>query len=172
MVKQEKKDFVKELSGTLKDASAVVLVDYSGLSVQMQQELKKRLKEVGATMSVAKNTLYKIAAEQADYPKEATQEDVIAGPSALVITQKDPIAPLQVIADYAREFEIPQFKVGIIEGAYQNKENLEKLSKLPGKNALVAQAMGAISSPLYGLIGTLQGNLQKLVFVLQQASQK
>lgn len=172
MVQQAKKDYVKELSSTLEEANSVVLVDYSGLSVQMQQELKKRLKEVGATMTVAKNTLYKIAAEQAKYPKEATEETVIAGPSALVIANEDPISPLQIIADYAKEFEIPQFKVGVVEGSYQNKENLEKLSKLPGKDALVAQAMGAISAPLYSLVGTLEGNLQKLVFVLQQASQK
>ncbi len=167
MVQQHKKDFVENLSSSLKQATATVLVDYSGLSVQMQQELKKRLKEVGAKMTVSKNTLYKIAAEKAGYPKEASDEEVLAGPSALIITEGDPIAPLQIISKYAKEFEIPQFKVGVIEGSYQDKVNLEKLSTLPGKDALVAQAMGAISSPLYGLVGTLQGNLQKLVFVLQ-----
>lgn len=172
MVQQAKKDYVKELSSKLSEANAVVVVDYTGLSVQMQQELKKRLKEVDAKMTVAKNTLYKIAAEKANYPKEAADEEVLAGPSALVLANGDPIAPLQVLADYAKEFEIPTFKVGVVEGSYQNKENLEKLSKLPGKDALLAQSMGAISAPLYGLIGTLEGNLQKLVFVLQQASQE
>ena len=167
MVQQAKKDYVEQLSGTLKKASAVVVVDYSGLSVQMQQELKRRLREIGANMLVAKNTLYKLAAEKADYPKEAVGEEILAGPSAFIITKDDPIAPLQIIAKYAKEFEIPQFKVGVIEGSFQDKENLDKLSKLPGKDALVAQAMGAISAPLYGLVGTLKGNLQKLVYILQ-----
>ena len=167
MPNQIKKDLVKDLSQTLESATAVVLVDYSGLSVQKQQELKKRLREVGSTMTVAKNTLFKIAAQNAKYPSEAITDEILAGPSAFIITEEDPIAPLQIIAKFAKEFEIPKFKVGIIEGSHQDKDSLEKLSTLPGKSALTAQAMGAISAPLYGLVGTLEGNLQKLVYILQ-----
>ena len=77
-----------------------------------------------------------------------------------------------MLAKFASEFEIPQFKVGIVEKSFQDKESLIKLSMLPGKEALFAQVVGSIGSPLYGLVGTLQGNLQKLVFILDQASKK
>ncbi len=171
MKKAEKPLFVENLKEELKAASAVVLVDFQGLSVKLQQELKKRLKAQGARLTVVKNTLFKIASEKADMPEEVRSDTILSGPTALVITEGDPIAPLQILAKFAGEFEIPQFKVGIIEGKFQGKENLISLSKLPPKNILLGQAVGAISSPLYGIVATLQSNLQKLVFILKAKSE-
>jgi large subunit ribosomal protein L10 len=120
-------------------------------------------------MIVVKNTLFKLAGEKAKIPSEVLTDTVLAGQTAVILTEKDPISPLQVLSEFAKEFDIPQLKVGIIEGYFQNEEQLVKLSKLPGKDALVSQVVGAIASPMYGLIGTLEGNLQKLVFVLNEA---
>jgi large subunit ribosomal protein L10 len=172
MKKTEKTFFIENLKEELKSSSSVVLVDYTGLSVKAQQELKKRLKAANAKMFVAKNTLFKLAAKDAKMPEEVLQDSVLSGPTAFILTEEDPIAPIQVLAKFASEFEIPQFKVGIVEKSFQDKESLIKLSMLPGKEALFAQVVGSIGSPLYGLVGTLQGNLQKLVFILDQASKK
>jgi large subunit ribosomal protein L10 len=172
MRKIDKQPFVENLTSELKSATSVVLVDYAGLSVKMQQELKARLKESGAIMTVAKNTLFRIAAKDAGYPKEVGEDTVLAGPTALVMTKEDPIAPLQVIAKFAKEFEIPQFKVGVIEGGFQDKQALLKLSTLPGKDVLFAQALGAVSAPLYGLVGTLNANVQKLLWILKSKAEQ
>ncbi len=171
MKKAEKPLFVENLKEELKAASAVVLVDFQGLSVKLQQELKKRLKAQGARLSVVKNTLFKIASEKTNMPEEVRSDTILSGPTAIVITEGDPIAPLQVLAKFTSEFQIPQFKVGIIEGKFQNKENLISLSKLPPKNILLGQTVGTISSPLYGIVTTLQSNLQKLVFILKVKSE-
>ncbi len=170
MKKAEKPLFVENLKEELKTATAVVLIDFQGLSVKLQQELKKRLKTQGAKLSVVKNTLFKIASEKADMPEGVHSDTVLSGPTAIVITESDPIAPLQVLSKFASEFEIPQFKVGVIEGKFQDKENLVFLSKLPPKNVLLGQAVGSISSPLYGIVYTLESNLQKLVFILKTKS--
>ena len=169
MKKSQKTFFVNNLTEELKTANAAILINFAGMSVKVQQDLKKRLKTIDAKMIVVKNTLFKLAGEKAKFPQEIMTDAVLSGQTALIITEKDPVAPLQVLGKFAKEFEIPQLKVGVIEGYFQNEENLIKLSKLPSKDALVAQALGAISDPLYGLIGTLQGNLQKLVFVLNEA---
>ena len=169
MKKSQKTFFVNNLTEELKSANAAILINFAGMSVKVQQDLKKRLKAVDAKMIVVKNTLFKLAGEKAKIPQETMTDTALSGQTALIITENDPVAPLQVLGKFAKEFEIPQLKVGIIEGFFQNEENLIKLSKLPNKDALVAQALGAISAPLYGLIGTLQGNLQKLVFVLNEA---
>lgn len=166
MKKAEKKDFVINLTEKLVKSTGVILVDYTGLTVKSQQELKKRLREIGANMTVSKNTLFKIAATEAKYPKEIATDDVLEGPTAIVLTEEDPISPLQVLDKFAKEFEIPNLKVGVIEGSFQNKDSLVALSKLPGKSALQVQVLGAIQAPVYGLVGTLQGNLQKLVYIL------
>ncbi len=172
MKKTQKSFFVENLVEELKSTESAILVNFSGMGVKTQQELKKRLSEVGARMLVVKNTLFKLAGKKAGLPKEALADDILAGQTALVLSDKDPISPLQVLAKFAKEFEVPQLKIGIIEGFIQDKESLIKLSKLPDKKALVAQVVGSMATPMYGLIGTLQGNLQKLVFVLNEAKQK
>jgi large subunit ribosomal protein L10 len=172
MRKQDKPKFVNKLTEELKSASSVVLVDYTGLSVKMQQELKKGLKEVDATLSVVKNTLFRRAASEVKSPEEALSDTVLSGPTAIVVTKDDPIAPLQILAKFAKTHEVPNFKVGIIEGSFQDKDALTKLAKLPGKDALVAQAVGTIAQPLNGIVWTLQAKLQDLISVLKQASEK
>lgn len=167
MKKTEKALFVDNLTKELKGAKSVILVNYSGLSVSMQQDLKKRLKEVNSRMVVVKNTLLKLAGKNAKLPEESLEDSVLTGQNALIIADDDPIAPLQVIYKFAKEFEVPQFRVGIVEGTFQDKESLEKLSILPGKDGLLLQVLGNISAPTYMLVGTLEGNLQQLIYILE-----
>ncbi|KKQ25345.1 MAG: 50S ribosomal protein L10 [Candidatus Woesebacteria bacterium GW2011_GWA1_37_8] len=172
MKKVEKTKIVSDLTENLKGATSVVLIDYTGLSVKKQQDLKKRLKVVGAGMEVVKNTLFKIAGTNAKVDESALTDEVLSGPVALVITKEDPIAPLQVISKFATEFEIPNLKVGIVEGTFRGKNDLEKLAKLPSKEVLYAQVVGSVSSPLYGIVGVLNANMAKLVYILKEASEK
>ena len=167
MKKAEKVTFVDNLSKELQDAKSVVLVNYSGLNVKAQQELKKRLREAGAKMVVVKNTLLKRAGESAKIDKGILEDSVLQGQTALIISEEDPIAPIQVLGKFAKENEVPKFKVGVIEGMFQDEASLAKLSTLPGRDALLGQLLGTLISPEYGLIGTLQGNLQKLLYILK-----
>jgi len=169
MKKGQKTFFVENLAEQLKSANSVILINFAGMGVKTQQELKKRLREIDAKMVVVKNTLFKLAGEKVKLPNEVLSDTALSGQTALIITENDPISPLQVLAKFAKEFEVPQLKVGIVEGFFQNEEELTKLSKLSGKDGLVAQVVGTIASPMYGLVGTLEGNLQKLVFVLNEA---
>jgi large subunit ribosomal protein L10 len=171
MKKAEKGFFVDNLSEELKNATSIVLVDYTGLSVKKQQEMKKLLKEIGAKMFVTKNTLFKIAGKNAKIPEETISDTVLSGPTAFIMSEGDPIAPIQVLAKFSQINEIPQFKVAVINGIFQDKETLLKLSKLPSLDILHSQVVGSIASPIYGLLGTLQGNLQKLVYLLSVKAQ-
>lgn len=168
MKRAEKTIFIENLTEELKSAKGVVLINFAGLSVKYQQELKKRLKAVGARMLVVKNTLLKHAGEAAKIDKEVLSDSVLQGQTALVIADNDPIAPLSVLGKFAKEFQVPSLKVGIVEGAFQDMEALNRLSTLPGKDALLGQLLGALTGPMYGLTGTLGANMQKLVYVLEE----
>jgi len=172
MKRNEKLFFVENLTAELKSATAVVLIDFQGLPVKLQQELKKRLNAAGAKMIIVKNTLFKLASRSAKLSEQMISNTVLSGPNALVVTDSDPIAPIQILAKFASEFEMPQFKVGLVDGSFQDKENLIALAKLPNKETLLAQTAGTIASPLYGLLGILNGNLQKLVYILDKASKE
>lgn len=172
MNKQDKINLVDDLGSKLKSVSSLILVNYTGLSVSMQQELKKRLKEVESTMTVIKNTLIKRAGENAKIAKEILTDEVLSGQTALVISENDIIAPIQVIGKFAKEFSVPQFKVGIIEGSFQDQTSLTKISNLPSKDVLLSQVLGSLMSPVYGLVGTLNGNMQKLIYILDEKSKE
>ncbi len=168
MKKSDKPAYIEKLTNELKGAKSVVLVNYAGLGVKSQQELKKRLKEVGGRMIVVKNTLLKRAAESIKLDSQALTDTVLSGQTAMVLADADPVAPLQVVGKFSKEFETPKFKVGIIEGMFQDTEGLTKLSVLPSKDVLLGQLLGSLMAPTYGLVGTLNGNLQKLVYILDQ----
>ena len=167
MKKAEKTIFVDNLTEELRLAKSVVLINFAGLTVKNQRELKKRLKEVGARMVVVKNTLLKRAGEAAKIDKEILSDTVLEGQTALVLTEGDPIASLGVMGKFAKEFEVPKFKVGIVEGSFQDTIALTKLASLPGRDALLGQLLGTLMGPMYGLTGALNGNLQKLVYILK-----
>ncbi|MGA2910975.1 MAG: 50S ribosomal protein L10 [Candidatus Microgenomates bacterium] len=178
MKKAEKVTFVDNLKEELKGAKSVVLVNYAGLGVKAQQELKKRLSESGAKMVVVKNTLFKRAGEAAGIDKELLSDSILSGQTALVISSEDPITPIQTLGKFAKEFTseaglpIPKFKVGVVEGSFQDEGSLVKLASLPGRDALLGQLLGTLMGAEYGLVGTLNANLQKLVYVLDTASKK
>ena len=172
MKKAEKSLFVQNLTEELKSATSVVLIDFAGMSVKTQQELKSRLKEVNAKMVVVKNTLYKLAATDAKAPEETVTKKVLKGQTALIITEDDPIAPLSILGKFAKEFEVPSMKVGIVENAFQDNEALIALSKLPGKDALFAQFVGVVGAPLYELTNSLSGKLNELIYVLEEAKKE
>lgn len=172
LVKQEKKDHVDSLSSKLKEAKSVVFVDYAGMGVALQQDFKAKLREVGGTMLVAKNTMVQLASKKAEFPEEATKKELLSGQTALVFSGEDAVASIQVLGKFAKDNEIPKIKAGVVEGVYQDESGIVRISKLPSKEQLQANVVGAVASPLYGLVGTLQGNLSKLVFILDQARQK
>lgn len=178
MKKAEKVFFVDNLKAELKDAKAVVLVNYAGLAVKPQQELKRRLLEVGGKMLVVKNTLLSRAAESAGFNTKDLENDILTGQTAIVIATDDPIAPVQVLGKFSKEFVsaagdvVPKFKVGIVDGSFQDSQALSQISNLPGRDALLGQFLGTLMGTQYGLVGTLNANLQKLVYILSEASKK
>jgi large subunit ribosomal protein L10 len=167
MKKLEKVTLVENLTKELQAAKSVVLVNYTGLNVKAQQDLKARLKEVGGKMVVVKNTLLKRAFELAKLDSNMAKDEILSGQTALLIANDDPIAPIQTLGKFAKEFELPKFKVGVVEGTFQDETSLTKLSTLPGRDVLLGQLLGALMASEYGLVGTLQGNLNKLVYILQ-----
>lgn len=166
-IKQEKKEYVNELAEQFKSASSTVFIDYTGMGVVAQQELKNLLRDSGGKMFVAKNTLIQLAAEKAEFPSDSVSDEVLAGQTAVVVATEDAVAPIQVLGKFSSEKDAAKMKGGIVEGIFQSADGLTKISKLPGKDQLYAQVVGGIAAPMYGLVGTLQGNLNKLVWILK-----
>lgn len=165
-LKQPKIDAVSALTSEIKSASSITFVDYKTLTMKEGQALKKDLITGEGRMVVAKNTLLKIAGKNANLPEEALSDAVLSGQTAVIFGKADPVAPIQILGKFMAKTDKTKWKAGVVEGVFQDATSLARISKLPSKDQLIAQVVGGISSPLYGLLSTLNGNIQKLVYVL------
>jgi len=166
MKKAEKIFLVENLAEELKEATSLVLVNYSGMAVKTQQKLKKELSQVDAKLIVVKNTLLKLAGEKAGIDKNILDKEVLSGQNALIITSKDPVSPISILGKFSKDNQTPKLRFGIIEGSFQDTVSLETLSNLPSKDVLLGQVLTSLMSNLYSLTGVLNSNLQKLVSIL------
>ncbi|MBI4057746.1 50S ribosomal protein L10, partial [Candidatus Microgenomates bacterium] len=172
MKKSEKIFLVEDVTARLNDAKSVVLVDLVGLKMSEQAKLRNLLRDSGAKMSVIKNTLLTRALQMSNLKSHFLNlKSSLTGPTALIIAENDELAPLQAIGKFIREFELPKLKVGVLGGQVHDEAALITLSRLPGREVLLSQTLGALSAPLYGIVGTLRANMGKLVYILSTKSE-
>lgn len=176
MKKQEKIFTVQNLTEKLKDAKMVTLADYRGLTVSQMGQIRDLVRKDGGEMTVIKNTLLKRALQEAGLlptDKDLTDEDLgLTGPTAVVIAYEDELAPLKTIANFSKTNSLPTFKTGVLEGQLLFKEDIERLSRLPGKQDLQAKLVGLLSSPAFRLVQVLSANQGKLLFILKTKSER
>lgn len=171
MPSQKNLNQVKLITQKLEKAKTVVLADYSGLSVDLQQDLRQKVIEAGGELMVAKNTLIKIAVKNLKYPLEDLTDSFI-GPTIALFCYQDPIAPLKALAQFADNHQLPQIKAGFLQKEPLTKNQVKQLAKLPSKVELIQKTVNTIKAPLTGFVNVLSGNLQNLVYALKAIRQQ
>ena len=159
-VLESKKAVVETLTGKIKESTAVVFIDYKGISVAQDTELRKQFREAGVEYSVVKNTLTNFAAKNAGYDFS----EVLNGTTAMACTTGDPIAPARIAAEFAKKNKLKTLSIkgGIVEGSVLSAEQLTGFSELPSKSALVASVLGTFLAPISSLAFVLdQIRMQK-----------
>ena len=168
MNREEKSRVIEDLAGKLRGGSAV-LVDYQGINVAQSTRLRARSRELGVEFVVTKNTLAKRAADEAGV--EGLSEFFV-GPTALAFSE-DPVASAKLMAEFADQVESFALKGGLLEGGrVLDEAGVVTLSRLPGREQLLAQVVGGISSPLTGLVTVLNNTIQGLVVALGQIAEQ
>ena len=156
-VLESKKAVVEALSGKIKEATSVVFVDYKGITVAQDTELRKQFREAGVEYSVVKNTLTNFAAKDCGYDFS----EVLNGTTAMASTTGDPIAPARIVCEFAKKNKL-SIKGGIVEGSVLSADDLNGFGELPSKNALVASVLGTFLAPISSLAFVLdQIRMQK-----------
>ena len=139
-VLESKKAVVDALTGKIQEATAVVFVDYKGISVAQDTELRKQFREARVEYSVVKNTLTNFAAKNAGYDFS----EVLNGTTAMAHTTGDPIAPARIVCEFVKKNKLKTLAIkgGIVEGSVLPASQLSSFGELPSKNALVASVLG------------------------------
>lgn len=147
-----KQPIVQAIAEDIKDAQSVVLVNYRGLTVAQDTELRKQLREAGVIYKVCKNTMMKRAFEGTDF---AGLEEYLEGPSAMVVSKDDATAPARIICKFAKTAEALEVKAGVVEGTVYDAAGITELSKIPSREELLSKLLGSLQSPITNLARVL-----------------
>ena len=140
-----KQPIVDEIINNVKDAESVVLVNYSGLTVEQDTALRKELREAGVVYKVYKNTMMNFAFKGTPC-EELCQH--LEGTNALAVCTEDATAPARILANYAKDVATLELVAGVVEDTYYDKAGIEALSKVPSREELLGKLLGSIQSPI------------------------
>lgn len=160
MRRADKESFVQDFRSRIEKAPVVYLTDFTGLDVNSMTTLRHALKRSGAEYVVVKNRLAKRALQELDdYPDLAS---ALTGPTGVIFGYEGAVEPAKAVADFAEEHEDrPVFKLGVLDRSLLEAEEIERLAKLPPREALLSELVGALQGPMTMLAGALQAKLQE-----------
>ena len=136
---------VEEISSKVKTAKSALLVDYRGLTVEQDTELRKQLREAGVTYKVYKNTMMKRAFEGTDF---AQLDSLLDGPSALALAEDDVTAPARIVCEFAKKADKLEVKGAVVEGKFYDVDGVKELSAIPSRDVLLSRLLGSMQSPI------------------------
>ena len=128
-----------EIKEDLTDIQAMWVVDYRGLTVKQSEQLRNSIREAGAIMKVHKNKLVRLALKELDMPE---MDEVLAGPSAFVFAEGDPVASAKALKDFAKA------------------KAVEKIAALPSREELIAKLLGSLQNPMVKTVRVLNGPME------------
>ncbi len=143
-----KAPIVEEIKANLEGAKSVVLVDYLGLTVEQDTNLRRATREAGLIYKVYKNTMVKRAIEGTEFAEIAKD---LEGPTAVAISKEDATAPARVVANFAKTAPKLEMKSGIVEGTYYDAEGIKAISQIPSREELLSRLLGSLQSPITNL---------------------
>ena len=164
-VLKAKQEVVKNLADKMQNSVVGVLVDYRGITVELDTILRRKFREAGVEYSVIRNRMAKFAIKDIGYEE---LDSSLSGPTSLATSSEDLIAPAKILVEFAKENDdIIEIKAGFLEGKVVDVETIKKLASLPSKEELIAKMLGSLNSPIAGLANVCNGNITGLVRALE-----
>ena len=148
-VLSQKQAIVEELAARIQSASAGILVDYKGITVEEDTALRAELRKDNVNYTVVKNTLTRKALDKIGM---TGLDEVLNGTTSMATADEDPIAPFRIISEYSKKLgERFNVKAAFMEGKVLSATEIEEMSALPSKDALYSKVLGTMIAPITGL---------------------
>lgn len=163
MNREQKTDTVSELNETFSNAKFAVVADYRGLKVTQLEKLRKNLRDNDARIQIAKNTLLRLAVKGT--PFEGLS-DSFTGTTAVAVGFKEPVGPAKALTAFAAEYNAFSIRSASLEGSILSAEEVLALSKLPGREELLAKLLGTMAAVPTGFVRVLSAVPQGLLYAL------
>jgi len=163
VIRPEKAAKVAELKEVFATAKCAVLVDFCGLTVAQDTELRRKMREVGVAYEVNKNTLIRIAAQEAGV---VGLETYLEKNTAVASSSEDAVAVAKAICEFAKANKQLVVKAGVLDGKVISADEVKALAALPPKEVLIAKVLGSMNAPITGFVNVLQGTIRNVVYAL------
>ena len=147
-----KQPIVQAIADDVNGAASVVIVDYRGLTVAQDTELRKQLREAGIIYKVCKNTMMKRAFEGTEFEGLSAH---LEGPSAMAVSKEDATAAARILTNFAKEAKALELKAGVVEGTVYDQAALAEVAKIPSREVLISKLLGSLQSPITNLARVL-----------------
>lgn len=170
MNKTEKSEMIASVAERIKKSNAMYLIDYSGITVEEVNELRREFRKSMIDYKVFKNTLTKRAIDESQ--KYDKVKDYLVGMTGLAFGYDDPVAPARIIKKFNEKYKKLSLKACYLESSFYEGSKLDELASLPSKPEIVAGIIGSLTSPISGLVGTINAVLRDLVGVVEAIEQK
>jgi len=167
--RNQKEVLLEQYKAILANNPGFIAVDSSKLNNITITALKRKLKEIGSDYVVVKNTIFRIALDDAKKPVELTQFD---GQTAIISYASDPTEVAKLIKAAQKETQLMEARYGLIDGSYVKKEEVMALADIPAKPQLIAQLLSTMNGSLTGFMNAVTGNVRGFVQVVSKLSEK
>ena len=161
---EEKKEIVKELNERFSKAAVVIVTDYKGLDVAAINDLRRRLRKEEVEYQVVKNSLMVRASQETDV---ALIKETFKGPSAVALSYSDPVAPAKVLTEFAKDHDVFEIKVGVMDGKILELNEIKALSALPSREVLLGTFVSVLNNVPTDFVRTIAEIPRQLLNVLQ-----
>ena len=140
-----KKPIVEQISEELNGAKAAVLVDYRGITVEQDTELRKQLREAGVIYKVYKNTMINFAVKGTEFEELSKH---LEGPTAIAISKEDATAPARILYNFSKNAPKLELKAGVVDGTYYDEKGIQVIATIPSREELLSKLLGSMQSPI------------------------
>ncbi len=168
MATAEKEQTVSDISEAIRGSKSIYLTDFTGMNVDLVSRMRRKLRDAKVDYRVAKNTLTKRALHEHGV---TGLDPYLEGPTGIAFGV-DEVGAAKVLSDFAKEFEKPAVKAAFVAGHLYGPDGVKVLAQLPPREVLLGQFIGALRSPMQGVVGVLSGSLRQMVGVIDAIGKK
>jgi len=164
MPTSQKEELVEVIKDRFADSQAILFADYRGLSVKELEQLRIKLREAGAELTIYKNSLTEIAMRELALPSMA---EYLSGPTAFIFSAEDPVAPAKALTAFAKLHNALELKAGLVENQVVDAAGVKAIATLPSREELLAKLLGSMINPIVGFARVLNGPTEAFARTVQ-----
>jgi len=174
MNKEQKSESIQEIKNLLDASDAIYLTDFSGLTVEEVNDLRKEFFKSELKYKVVKNTLTARALKETDKYSAHVEKlgEMLHGPTGIVFASKNPVAPAKIIKKFFDKIEKPKLKIALVENQTYDSKKLNELASLPTKEEVIASILGSLNAPASGIVGSINAVMRDLFSVIEEVAKK